>query len=141
MRSTTDTTDTGAVSLTAQDIREILAEYGPGVTREELREMIREAVAVCHKEVLNVKEAAAFLGVGVSHLYKMMQARALPYFQPGGKKCFFKRTDLEAWMTQCRICSDEELDFQAAAIKRTLPTLAELTGGSKRGKRTGQAFF
>lgn len=119
----------------AEELKALLAELGLGVTREELKEMIREAVAACHKEVLSVKEAAAYLGVGISHLYKMMQARELPFSRPGGKKCFFRRSDLEEWMTRGRVSADEELTLQAGATMRTLPGIEEIVAKSRTRRR------
>ena len=36
------------------------------------------------KEVLNLEEASAFLGIAKSTLYKMTHLNQLPYFKPAG---------------------------------------------------------
>ena len=42
------------------------------------------------RNLMNTTEAARYLGVKPSYLYKMMMRRAVPYYKPGGKLCFFE---------------------------------------------------
>ena len=64
--------------------------------------------------LLTTTEAAHYLGVKPSYLYKMMMRRAIPYYKPGGKLCFFSRDDLDAWLTSIRIKSQKEIESEAA---------------------------
>ncbi len=64
--------------------------------------------------LLTTVEAAHYLGVKLSYLYKMMMRRAIPYYKPGGKLCFFSREDLDAWLTSIRIKSQNEIESEAA---------------------------
>ena len=64
--------------------------------------------------LLTTTEAAHYLGVKPSYLYKMMMRRAVPYYKPGGKLCFFSRDDLDAWLTSIRIKSQSEIESEAA---------------------------
>ena len=64
--------------------------------------------------LLTTTEAAHYLGVKSSYLYKMMMRRAIPYYKPGGKLCFFSRKDLDAWLTNVRIKSQSEIESEAA---------------------------
>ena len=50
------------------------------------------------RNLMNTTEAARYLGVKPSYLYKMMMRRAVPYYKPGGKLCFFAKEDLDAWL-------------------------------------------
>lgn len=59
-------------------------------------------------------EAAAFMGVTMSTLYKLVHMRRVPHYKSGGGKfTYFKRAELEAWLTAVRVPTDDELDAQA----------------------------
>ena len=40
------------------------------------------------RNLMTTTEAARYLGLKPSYLYKMMMRRAIPYYKPGGKLCF-----------------------------------------------------
>ena len=42
------------------------------------------------KEILTIEEAAEFLSVSKSYLYKQTSAQAIPHYKPTGKRCYFK---------------------------------------------------
>ena len=76
------------------------------------------------KEMLTTQQAAEYLGLKVSYLYKLMMNRAIAYYKPNGKVCYFDTDDLDVWKCSNRICTQAELDSQAQfymverAIKR-----------------------
>ena len=43
----------------------------------------------------------------------MMMRRAVPYYKPGGKLCFFAKEDLDAWLKRVRVKSQDEIDSEA----------------------------
>jgi|WetSurMetagenome_2_1015567.scaffolds.fasta_scaffold06003_9 excisionase family DNA binding protein len=49
---------------------------------------------------LSFTEAAQYLNSSKSYLYKLTHRRLIPCFKPLGKKLFFKRQDLEAFLLQ-----------------------------------------
>lgn len=63
--------------------------------------------------LLTTAEAAAYLGLKKSYLHKLMMRRAIPYFKPMGKLCYFSQADLDHWLTGNRIASQEEIEQQA----------------------------
>lgn len=65
------------------------------------------------KNIFNTDEAAAYLGVSKSHLYKLVHTRRLPCHKPTGRRLFFKRSDLDAYATTGRVCSNDEIDVLA----------------------------
>ena len=67
------------------------------------------------RQLIPTAEAAAFLGIKVSYLHKLMMRRVIPYYKPNGKLCFFDKAELEAWLKNVRIASQAELDQQAQA--------------------------
>ncbi len=76
--------------------------------------MDMEKISNSEHGLLTTTEAAHYLGVKPSYLYKMMMRRAIPYYKPGGKLCFFSREDLDAWLTSIRIKSQNEIESEAA---------------------------
>lgn len=66
------------------------------------------------RNLMTTAEAARYLGLKPSYLYKMMMRRAIPYYKPGGKLCFFAKADLDAWLTRVRVKSQSEIDSEAA---------------------------
>lgn len=65
------------------------------------------------KKFLTAREAAQYLGLAVSYLYKLTSWHKIPYYQPTGKHILFQVKELDNWVTRGRIASDEELVEQA----------------------------
>ena len=63
--------------------------------------------------LLTTAQAAAYLGLKTSYLHKLMMRRAIPYYKPNNKLCFFAQADLDHWLTGNRIASQEEIEQQA----------------------------
>lgn len=57
---------------------------------------------ILNKEILTLEEAAEFLQLSKSCIYKMTSNKEIPYYIPGGKKIYFRRTELESWVTTSR---------------------------------------
>lgn len=68
---------------------------------------------ILQKAVLNLNEAATYLEVSPSHLYKLTSTRQIPHFCPQGKKLYFNRTELDAWLQRNRQTTTEEIEKQA----------------------------
>ena len=65
------------------------------------------------RNLMTTAEAAEYIGVKKSYLMKLMMKKAIPYFKPNGKLCYFDEADLDHWLRRVRIPSEEELDQQA----------------------------
>lgn len=97
------------------------------MTQDELDKLalvIGRNVLLAQKEVLTLDEAAQYTGMKKSYLYKLTAAKAIPHYKPNGKNCFFKRTELEEWLTTNPVATTADLDAKAQAycmIKK--PTL------------------
>ena len=61
------------------------------------------------KDVLTLEEAALFMGISKSSLYKMTHKHDLPFYRPNGKLIYFEKSELVKWMRQNRAMSDEEI--------------------------------
>ena len=92
------------------------------IMQEDLRQvadLITANIIGTQKEVLTSDEAAKYLGVSKSCLYKWTMSRQIPHYKsPTGKMCFFNRKEIEAWMQSNRVQTDDELEQQAQTIIR-----------------------
>lgn len=80
----------------------------------QMADLITANIIGTQKEVLTSDEAARYLGVSKSCLYKLTMSRTIPHFKsPTGKMCYFNRKEIEAWMQSQRVATDEELEQQA----------------------------
>ena len=97
------------------------------MTQEEISQLaaaISDTIAICHKEVLTLEEVAKYTGLKKSYLYKLTAAKAIPHYKPNGKNCFFKRTELEDWLTTNPVATSADLTATAQAYCMTKkPTL------------------
>lgn len=66
------------------------------------------------KSVLTFEEACKFLDVSPSHLYKLTSAKQIPHFCPQGKKLYFRRDELEAWLLRNRQPTTDEVQENPA---------------------------
>lgn len=80
---------------------------------EERLDRIERLVIIGSKEVLNTSEVAMMLNVAVQTVRNMMHEKAIPYYKRGGK-AFFKKSEIENWMLQERIPTNDEIKSQAA---------------------------
>ncbi len=82
----------------------------------ELQARVRKLEDLCFstKEVLNLEEAAAFIGIAKSTLYKMTHQNRLPYYKPAGKLIFFEKKALLDWVRGAKSLSEEEIRQEAA---------------------------
>lgn len=68
---------------------------------------------IFQKSVLTFAEALLYLGLSRSTLYKMTSGGMIPFYKPNGKKLYFDRLELEAWLKRNRNASQSELEDQA----------------------------
>ena len=65
------------------------------------------------KEVLTVEQAAKFMGMARSSLYKMTSDQTIPFYRPNGKMIFFEKSDILSWIRKNRVSSREEIEEEA----------------------------
>ena len=83
---------------------------------EELKkvaDLITANIINTQKEVLTSDEAAMYMGISKSYLYKLTMRQQIPHYKPMGKMCYFNRLELEQWLQGNRISTDAELSQQA----------------------------
>ena len=74
------------------------------------------------KDVLTLEEAAKFMGIARSSLYKMTHEQTIPFYKPNGKMIFFEKSDLLAWVRKNRVSSEAEISEEAERIIQRLAT-------------------
>ena len=84
---------------------------------QEIKDLLQEVQQGSPKEVLTSDEAAAYLGVSKSCIYKLTMGRKIPHYKSeGGKLCYFDRQEIINWMKAHRVATQEELQAQAKQI-------------------------
>jgi excisionase family DNA binding protein len=74
------------------------------------------APAYYFKEALGVEEAAEYTGLSSGTLYILTHEKRIPFYKPLGKKIYFKRSELDAFMFRNKQSADYEISEQADAI-------------------------
>ena len=69
------------------------------------------------KQMLTTEEAAYYMGVSRSLLYKMTHTMQIPHYKPRGKMVYFDKNELDDWMRQGKVDSDcinsnEQQDYE-----------------------------
>ena len=54
-------------------------------------------------------QAAKYLGLSHSSLYKLTSAKKISHWKPGGKLVFFSKQDLDNYVWQNRVSSESEI--------------------------------
>lgn len=71
------------------------------------------------KTTLNLAEACKYIDVSPSHLYKLTSTKQIPHFCPQGKKLYFKREELDAWLQRNRQTADDSETDAADLVIRS----------------------
>ena len=66
------------------------------------------------KTVLNFNDTCTYLDVSPSHLYKLTSTKQIPHFCPQGKKLYFKREEMDAWLQRNRQSTTAEIEHEAS---------------------------
>ena len=81
--------------------------------------------SILSKEFLTLAETALYLGHSKSSMYRMTSKKEIPFYNPGGKKIYFKRRELDDWISKGRVNSYSEVvgetDQYLARINTSTP--------------------
>lgn len=64
-------------------------------------------------EFLNSNEASLYLDISKSHFYKLTMEKTIPYYKPNGKKMYFKKSDLDLFLSSKKSKSINDLELEA----------------------------
>lgn len=79
---------------------------------------IEQLTIISSKKVLDLSEAAMFTGYSESHIYNLTSKKAIPHYKKN-RKLFFKKDELEDWMLERQVKTDNELDNKATSYVKT----------------------
>lgn len=86
------------------------------MTKEEIKnvtDLVTDNTLFTTKEVLTSDEAARYMGISKSYLYKLTMRQQIPHYKPMGKMCYFNRVEIENWLQGNRVATEAELQERA----------------------------
>lgn len=102
------------------DAKVLLAQQLIQQKQNEERIGALEGVFLCQKEIFNFDEAAAYLSMSKSTLYKLTAKREIPHFKPN-RFVFFERSELDNWIRAAAVKTEEQLDDQVNTYTMAKP--------------------
>ncbi|MCK4676772.1 MAG: helix-turn-helix domain-containing protein [Bacteroidales bacterium] len=75
-----------------------------------------ELLLSSQKTILTFKEAAAYLGLSKSYLYKLTSAERISHYKPQGKLIYFKKNELDNWLLRNRNVTKKEIEKMALSF-------------------------
>jgi excisionase family DNA binding protein len=75
---------------------------------EQIQRMLEE-----NSKPLTVDEACEFMGVSKSTLYKLTHKRKIRFSKPNGRKIYFAKSDLIAWMSRNQVKTSEQIEEES----------------------------
>ncbi len=67
-----------------------------------------------YKEVMNINQLCDYLGLSKSHIYKLTSTREIPHSKNRGKKLYFNKYEIDKWVLENKIDTNDEIDKMAA---------------------------
>jgi excisionase family DNA binding protein len=67
------------------------------------------------KSILSFDEASEFLNLSKSYLYKLTSSGQIPHYKPQGKMLYFEKSELENWLRQNPVKTDQQVMREAEA--------------------------
>lgn len=102
-------------------------DYQEDVSKDIIKDLERrisllENVMYEAKQILTLEEAAAFIGVSRSQLYKLTHLHVIPYYKPSGKLVYFEKSELLSWIRQNPVKSQKQIDDEAQTVIQWMAT-------------------
>lgn len=67
-----------------------------------------------NKSALSVEELSRYAGISVSYIYHLTATGKLKYSKPFGKKIYFDRNEIDAFLLRNTVADDKDREAQAA---------------------------
>lgn len=102
------------------DIKVLLAHQLFQQSMNEQRIEALENVFLCQKDIFNLDEAATYLSMSKSTLYKLTSKKEIPHYKPN-RFIFFERSELDKWIRSAAVKTEEQLNDQVNAYTMANP--------------------
>lgn len=79
---------------------------------------VERLTMISAKTVLDLDEAIMFTGFSRGHLYRLTSERKIPHYKKS-RKLYFKKTELEAWMLEEKVRTQNEIEAAATTYVAT----------------------
>ena len=84
------------------------------ITKEQHKSIL--AASLESKSIWTLDELCSFTGYKDSYIYKLTSSDSIPFHQPRGKKLFFDRDEIIAWIKTKKPSEEELLHLEMSAI-------------------------
>ena len=101
------------MSKSDKAIRGQRADSAIGARLDKIESLLTELTATASKP-FDIGEAAVYLHHSKSHVYQLTSKRLIAHFKPNGKKIYFLKQDLDAYLLRNRRAAAEEIEEAAA---------------------------
>lgn len=81
-------------------------------------ERLEKLTLINQKSVLDIHEAAMFLGYSESYLYFLTSTKQIPHYKKF-RKVMFKKSELEDWLLDRRVKTENEISIKATTYIST----------------------
>lgn len=79
---------------------------------------LEAATLIGAKEILTAEEASLYTGYALKWIYSLTSNKQIPHYKRNGK-LYFKKTELDAWMTENRIMTADAINSKATTYVAT----------------------
>jgi excisionase family DNA binding protein len=73
---------------------------------------IHRATLLGVKNIFTAEEAAEYCGYSIRTIYRLTADREIPHYKRSGK-IFFRREELDDWLTECKVKTTAEIESEA----------------------------
>jgi len=73
--------------------------------RQELKSI--KKFLISNKEVLSLEDLSIYTGLSKSTIYELTSQSKIPHYKPNGKKIFFDREEINSWLKQNKIYTED----------------------------------
>lgn len=71
---------------------------------------IEQITLIGAKDVLTFDDVHIITGFSKSHLYKLTCSRQIPHYKPNGKQVYFDKQEINDWLRQNPVVTDDHID-------------------------------